>query len=93
MSEASNIPKPHDGGSDQRLVRRWPVHGEACVIWHRGTHLWATWYDGEGLAGGPGAWIYTHNGSFVAFHDQVQRWWSLTDAAAIHPPNIQPGGR
>jgi hypothetical protein len=68
-------------------VRRWPVNGEACVIWHRGTHLWATWYDREGLAGGPGAWIYTHNGSFVAFHDQVQRWWSLTDAAAIRPPN------
>lgn len=75
-------------GSDA-LVRRWPVNGEPCVIWHRGTHLWATWYDREGLASGPGAWIYTHNGSFVAMHNQVDRWWSLADASAIHSPNSE----
>lgn len=67
---------------------RWPEDGEKCAISYQGTIIFATWSDREGLPGGPGAWIYYRNGSFLALHNQVDKWWQLSSEAAILSPKL-----
>ena len=89
MNETETPPKPEALPPVPGSACR-PIHGQKCVIHHRGELMLSEWDDNQ--CGGSGAWYFHRNGAWLAVPSQVTRWWPIKDESAFLPPNTRPSG-